>query len=215
MELKNAVAVCLIALFSATLVMLIARSLDSQAASRLEPQLAKIAEELEAIRSAGGIATASGKGSSGPVRDDALMVYYFHGVRCPTCLAAEANAHDTLTSEYSSQLEKGEVAWEVLDYMTDSAAKEMAEQFGVTTASIVLVKMKDGQIDAWNRLDRTLAIGEDKAALAAYLQDEIDEMLNPPGREPEPVQSTDVPLPGSTTDEPPAATDPTEIPLPE
>ena len=46
MELKNAVAVCLISLFSATLVVLIARSLDSQAASQLEPQLASIVEEL-------------------------------------------------------------------------------------------------------------------------------------------------------------------------
>ena len=46
MELKNALAICLISLFSATLVVLIARSLDSAAASRLEPQLAKIAEEL-------------------------------------------------------------------------------------------------------------------------------------------------------------------------
>jgi len=42
MELKNAVTVCLISLFSATLVMLIARALDLQAANRLEPQLAKI-----------------------------------------------------------------------------------------------------------------------------------------------------------------------------
>ena len=46
MELKNAVAVCLISLFSATIVVLIARSLDSQAASQLQPQLTSIAEEL-------------------------------------------------------------------------------------------------------------------------------------------------------------------------
>ena len=56
MELKNAVAVCLISLFSATLVVLIARALDSQAASRLEPQLASIVEELQAIRKQGGVA---------------------------------------------------------------------------------------------------------------------------------------------------------------
>ena len=47
MELKNAVAVCLISLFSATLVVLIARSFDSQAASQLQPQLASIVEELQ------------------------------------------------------------------------------------------------------------------------------------------------------------------------
>jgi len=34
MELKNAVAVCLISMFSATRVLLIARSLDNQAAAR-------------------------------------------------------------------------------------------------------------------------------------------------------------------------------------
>ena len=54
MELKNAISVCLISLFSATLVVLIAQSLDSKAAARIEPQLARIVEELEAIRASGG-----------------------------------------------------------------------------------------------------------------------------------------------------------------
>ena len=63
-EYKNAVTVCLISLFSATLVVLIARSLDSHAASQLEPQLARIAEELQTIREQGGIAAASGEKTS-------------------------------------------------------------------------------------------------------------------------------------------------------
>jgi hypothetical protein len=53
MDMKNAAAVCLISLFSATLVVLIARALDSQTASQLEPQLTSIAEELRAIRKQG------------------------------------------------------------------------------------------------------------------------------------------------------------------
>ena len=68
MELKNAVAVCLISLFSATLVVLIARSLDSQAASRLEPQLASIVEELQAMRKQGGIAASPGTADQRPRR---------------------------------------------------------------------------------------------------------------------------------------------------
>ena len=48
MELKNAAAVCLLAFLAATLVVLIARALDLQAASRLEPQLAEIAGVVEA-----------------------------------------------------------------------------------------------------------------------------------------------------------------------
>jgi len=217
MELKNAVAVCLISLFSATLVVLIARALDWQAASRLEPELARIVEELEAIRKGGGIATASGEGVASQASDDALMVYYFHGVRCPSCRAAESNARETLEAEYASQLDNGEVIWKVLDYMTDPTAKAMAKDFSVTTASIVLVKMKEGRIDTWNRLDRTLALAEDKPALAAYLQDEINEMLKAPGREPEPTQPTDVPaipVPDGKTDELPVPTGPAEIPIP-
>lgn len=42
MELKNAVAVSLISLVSAVRVVLIARVLDNQAASRLEPQLPEL-----------------------------------------------------------------------------------------------------------------------------------------------------------------------------
>ncbi len=56
MELKNAVTICLISLFSATLVLLIARALDVQAVARLEPQLTRIADELERMRVRGGIA---------------------------------------------------------------------------------------------------------------------------------------------------------------
>jgi len=39
MDIKNAAAVCLISLFAATLVALIARSLDSQAASQVALRL--------------------------------------------------------------------------------------------------------------------------------------------------------------------------------
>ena len=56
MDLKNATAVCLISFVSAALVVLVARALDLQAASKVEPQLAKIAAELQALRSQGGIA---------------------------------------------------------------------------------------------------------------------------------------------------------------
>lgn len=200
MDLKNAVAACLIALFASTLVVLIARALDLQAASRLEPQLAKIVEELQAIRKQGGIAAAPGEGSARESGDNALMVYYFHGVRCPTCRAAESNARATLEAEYAPQLKSGEVVWKVLDYMKDPTAKELAKDFSVTASTIVLVRMKDGAIDVWNRLDRLLALAQDKPALSAYLQGEMEKMLKPPEREPAPATergAPDIPLPGA------------------
>ena len=97
MELKNAVAVCLISLFSATLVVLIARSLDSQAASRLEPQLASIVEELQALRKQGGIAASPGAAANAETAADGLVVYYFHSnTRCPTCQSIESQAKETV-----------------------------------------------------------------------------------------------------------------------
>ena len=112
MDLKNALTVCLISFFSATLVLLIARALDLQAASRLEPQLAKIVEELQALRKQGGFPAASGSATESESLEDGLVVYYFHGnVRCPTCRAIESQSHETVESEFDSQLESGKVTW--------------------------------------------------------------------------------------------------------
>ena len=117
MELKNAVAVCLISLFSATLVVLIARSLDSQAASRLEPQLASIVEELRALRGQGGIAAAPGTPTKAETVSDGLVVYYFHSnIRCPTCRSIESQAQETVQTHFASQLSNGEVIWKIVNY---------------------------------------------------------------------------------------------------
>ena len=124
MDLKNAVAVCLISLFSATLVVLIARALDSQAASRLEPQLASIVEELQAIRKQGGIATAPAADSKSETASNGLVVYYFHSnTRCPTCQSIEAQAKETVQTDFASQLTRGEMTWKILNYEQPAKAE--------------------------------------------------------------------------------------------
>jgi len=190
-ELKNALAVCLISLFSATLVVLIARSLDSQAASKIEPQLAKISEELQALRQEMRTTPLPGQqhqaSQTKPTADNALIVYYFHGIRCATCRAAEKNALAALQSHYAKEFAQGTMVWKVLDYGSDPTAKTMAQDFGVTTSTIVLAKQKDGELDQYNRLDRTLALAKKRDALAKYLQSEIDSMLQktaPPTTDP-------------------------------
>lgn len=177
MELKNAVAVCLISLFSASLVLLIARALDIQAASRLEPQLAQIAEELKAIRKAGGIPAASSGQAQEVPAGDGLVVYYFHGnARCPTCQSIESQAHETVQADFAAQLKSGAMVWKTLNY-EDSAVASLTKQFQISMAVVVLAKMKGGQIESWNRLDKVWALVGDKAAFAKYVHDEIDKML--------------------------------------
>jgi hypothetical protein len=177
MDLKNATAVCLISLFSATLVLLIARTLDLQAASRLEPQLARIVAELEAIRKQGGGAAAPGGVFPGEPVADGLVVYYFHGnVRCPTCRAIESQSYETVHSEFASPLARGEVVWKIVNYEQPEGA-ELAEKFEVHLAVVVLARKKAGQIEQWKRLDQVWALVGDKRAFQQFLGDEIRQML--------------------------------------
>jgi hypothetical protein len=177
MELKNAVSVCLISLFAATLVVLIARSLDSQAASRLEPQLASIVEELHALRTqGGGAATATASAKTDSLRDG-LLVYYFHGnIRCPTCRSIESQAEGAVQNHFAAQLKEGEVTWKIVNY-EESAAKPLAEKFQIQMPVVVLAKVKNGQVLDWKRLDQVWALVGDKPAFAKYVREEIERML--------------------------------------
>jgi len=217
MELKNAVAVCLISLFSATLVMLIARSLDSEAASRLEPQLARIVEELEAIRASGGIAASPVTAARDPSLGDGLVVYYFHSnTRCPTCEAIESQAHETVQEDFAAQLGTGEIVWKTLNY-EEPAASELTTTFEIQMPVVVLARMKEGQMQDWNRLDEVWGLVGDKPAFAEYIRNEIGVMLGTSSQEPTWVQPADAPsIPISESDpvELPLPTDPAELPIP-
>jgi len=208
MNLKQAAAVCLISFFSATLVLLIARALDLQAASRLEPQLEQIVAELQALRKQGGIVAGPGGGGKATSMDDGLMVYYFHSnTRCDTCRAIQSQSHETVQSSFASQLDRGEMVWKVLNY-EEAAGAELAEGFEIHMPSVVLARMESGQIKDWRRLDRVWALVSDKPAFAEYIRDEISQML-------EPADEPDSASPDSEAPDPPLPeTDPPEIPLP-
>jgi len=179
MDLKNAAAVCLITLFSATLVVLIARALDNQAASQLEPRLIEIAEELHALRSQGGIAAAPDALAKTETVGDGLIVYYFHSnTRCPTCQSIESQAKETVQNDFASQLSKGEVVWKIVNY-EQASAKPLATKFEIQMPVVVLAKMKDGAIKDWKRLDQVWGLVGDKPAFKKYVKEEIERILAP------------------------------------
>ncbi|MEN6452159.1 MAG: nitrophenyl compound nitroreductase subunit ArsF family protein [Thermoguttaceae bacterium] len=184
MDMKNAFAVCLISLFSATLVVLIARSLDSQAASRIEPQLANIVEELRAIRSQGRMSVSTSNSPRTEAINDGLVVYYFHGnIRCPTCQSIESQSHEAVKKHFAAQLEDGTLAWKILNY-EQPTAKPLATKFDVHMPVVVLARMKEGQVKDWKRLDEVWGLVGDKPAFAKFVQGEIDRMLSPEKQKP-------------------------------
>jgi hypothetical protein len=177
MELKNAVAVCLISLFSATLVVLIARALDSQAASRLEPQLARIVDELQALRASGGIVPADSFSQTRP-GSNGLMVYYFHGnTRCPTCRAIESQSHETVKSDFAAELNSGQLTWKILNYEQVDGA-DLGKKFEVQMPVVVLARIREGQPGDWKRLDKVWALVNDGQAFSQYIREEIRAMLD-------------------------------------
>lgn len=218
MDLKNALAVCLISLFSAALVLLIARALDMQAASRLEPQLAKIVEELEALRKQGGIASAPGAAAEGESVDNALVVYYFHGnTRCPTCRAIESQSYETVQADFASQLESGEVVWNVLNYEAPAGA-DLAKQFDIQVPVVVLARLKGGQVADWKRLDQVWGLVDDKPAFTQYVRDEITQMLKTADEQPLAASDGDppeIPIPNVDLSDVPVPTVSGDIPVPQ
>ncbi len=179
MDLKNTVAVCLISLCAATLIVLIARSLDSQAASQLEPQLTSIAKELRMLRKQGGVAAVPGDLSTAETVGDGLIVYYFHSsFRCSNCRAIESQTRETLEADFSPQLDRGEIVWKILNY-EKPAGTELARKFDVKDPVVVLARMKEDRLQEWTRLDKVLALVGDKPAFAKYVRGEIERMLAP------------------------------------
>ncbi len=216
MDLKNAIAVCLISLFSASLVLLIARALDVQAASRLEPQLARIVEELESLRKQGGISTGQPFSLAGEAAQDTLVAYYFYSnTRCPTCRAIESQSYETVHSDFADQLNSEELIWKTLNYEQPATAP-LRTKFEIQMPVVVLARMKDGQVDEWKRLDRVWGLVKDEQAFRTYVRDEIQKMLgetdslsDDPGLE---DGAPRIPIPGDELSEAPAES---EIPIPQ
>lgn len=217
MELKNAVAVCLISLVSATLVVLIARALDIHAASRLEPPLAQIVEELRAIRSQGGVATSAETSARASATEDGLMVYYFHGnVRCATCRAIESQTRDVVANDFAEELEGGRIGWKILKY-DEPGKSELADKFGVHMANVVLARMQNGEVQDWERLDKVWSLVGDKPAFAEFIRSEISGMLadeGPTKKAPEEPDLLDLPLPDTSAPPLPQSEESLEAPLP-
>jgi hypothetical protein len=177
MNLKTAAAVCVIALFAATLVVIVTKAIDRQSQSRLETKLDSVIEELKALRS-GGFRAA---GANDPTRIPPvtrLVVYYFHGnLRCPECNTIEAETRRVVSERFTAEVERGEVSFHALNYQ-DDAVVPLAERLQVHQTAVVLVVVRDGASSSPRTLLRVLALAKDREALAEYLGDEIAKALS-------------------------------------
>ncbi|TWU66814.1 nitrophenyl compound nitroreductase subunit ArsF family protein [Crateriforma conspicua] len=203
MDLKNALGVCVISFFAATLVMLIARSLDNQAAGRIEQQLTRIADQLESLQLADAdgarLPVAATQSSNALVTTDALVVhYFFSNTRCVTCRAIEEQTRKVLKHNFATQLDDGDVVWKTLNY-EDPDNAEWADRFEIMMPVVVLAKYQNGEIVDWKRLDEVWGRVGDTDGFEQLIVNRVERMLSNPMETPVLEQAVEIPLPDMET----------------
>ena len=108
---------------------------------------------------------------------DSLIVYYFHGnMRCATCLKFESYTSELLKTAFASQLDSGAIQWRVVN-VEDSENRHFITDFELVTKSVVLARMRDGEMTEWVNLDKIWDLAADKTAFTAYIRDNVQAYL--------------------------------------
>ena len=106
-----------------------------------------------------------------------IIAYYFHGTqRCMTCRTIESFAEESLSTEFSGELEAGKLAWRPVNVDTPEN-EHFIQDYELSTRSVVLVKMLDGEQKQWKSLTEVWELVRDKPSFVAYIQEETREFL--------------------------------------
>ena len=112
---------------------------------------------------------------------NAVIAYYFHGnMRCMTCKAIEAQASEAIKTGFPKALEEGRVEWRVVN-VDEPGNEHYVMDFELTTRSVVLERMENGEPTEWKNLDRVWELVKDKSAFREYIMNETRSYLEAPG----------------------------------
>lgn len=106
-----------------------------------------------------------------------VIAYYFHGTqRCVTCRTIEAYAEESLRTGFPDALEAGTLVWKVVD-VSAPENEHFVSDYELSTRSVVLVDMREGEQRQWKNLVRVWELVRDKPSFLAYIQEETSEFL--------------------------------------
>ena len=140
---------------------------ESQPAQTAEEQLAQ--STIETAQQEGMIDNGSEKKKA---PEQQVIAYYFHGTRrCVTCQTIESYTEESLRSEFSDELESGKLVWQPVNVDTPGN-EHFVQDYELSTRSVVLVEMLDGEQKQWKNLVRVWELVRDKPSFVAYVQEE-------------------------------------------
>jgi len=101
-----------------------------------------------------------------------LIAYYFHRTqRCRTCLTMEAYAEEALREGLPDVIESGELEWHAVN--TEEPANEhFVQDYEITSSSLVMVYLENGEQKEWKNLDEVWDLVGDKQEFQAYVENE-------------------------------------------
>jgi len=106
-----------------------------------------------------------------------VVAFYFHGnTRCATCRAIEAYTEEALRSGFPDELQKGKLVWLVVN-IEEPGNEHYVDDYQLSTRSVVLVEMENGNEKKWQRLDKVWELVRDKRAFTSYITENAKTFL--------------------------------------
>jgi len=106
-----------------------------------------------------------------------VVAYYFHGaIRCQTCRTIEAYAQEAIKGEFSKELNQGRLEWKVIN-VQELGNEHFMLDYKLSSWSLVLVDLRNGEEKRWKNLDRIWTLVRDKGRFMKYVQGELEEFL--------------------------------------
>jgi len=107
-----------------------------------------------------------------------VIAYYFHRtIRCPTCLAIEADAAGIIEDNFSQQLANGNLMWIPFN-LDDSGGDKFEKDFDISVSTLVVAKIREGKVAEFKKLEKIWQFVGDEWAFTEYVKSEIDGYLN-------------------------------------
>jgi hypothetical protein len=112
-----------------------------------------------------------------PAPDQRLVVYYFHGnKRCNTCRTIEAYTEEAIRTGFPDELRSGRLVWIPVNVDVPENG-HFVEDFGLTTRTVVLVDVDQGNEEKWTKLDRVWQLVQNKEAFVDYITENTNVYL--------------------------------------
>lgn len=111
-----------------------------------------------------------------PTPEAKVGVYYMHRTfRCPTCLKIEKMAEQVVREQFAEELADGILRWDAVNYQEQDG---VADRYGLSTSSLVVVSYQQGREVSHEVLDKTWALYSAPEQFEAYVVEAIRSRLD-------------------------------------